>query len=766
MARRNKTSDIIDIRGVLKTYISKWYLFVISVIVCVGLGLLFCRVYNEKYGVRANVLIQQEDSNPMSALSGDFGSLFGSSGEVNDEIFVISSHSIYHDVIRDLGLNRTHYVKLGFLKKELAYPDFPIDVLPAGNIPDTLRTAVSFKIEMNKKGLADIKVKAKSKTLEKVKDVKLPHTFKTPYGEFTVTKTKFCPQDKDVTTTVIVTGYHAAAEDYALEISSEIANKKSNVIEMGINTTNPELGEMLLADIIKKYNEHGIEEKNQQGQKTAQFIEQRLALLVDDLNQAEQNIQNYKEKQNIVDLEVEVKYQTQKKSDIESKLIETQTELEILKLTKDFLLDPANRFELIPMTVSSEAMFKAIQLYNDMLIERNEMAKEVSATNQTLQRLNYRVDETRSNLLSSLNQTYKNTKVVLDDMKAEMNTTSGSLGKIPNQERAYIDMERQRAVKQGLYLFLLERQEENAILLANTVAKGIIVDKPYTLVEPIGIKKIVILIMAFLFGLFIPPVYLYLVKLIRNKVETREDVEKRTEAPILGEMSIDRSGQSLVVSPTSTSSATELFRLMRASLMFMLNDVNDKVVLLTSTTSGEGKSFISMNLAASFALLDKKVLLVGMDIRAPKLAQYFGITPQYGLTQYLSSSDIPLDKVISKSVDKQIPSLDVIVAGPVPPNPAELLASKKVDAMFEELRKEYDYIFVDSAPVGMVSDTFSLNRIADATIYVTRLEHTSATDVNFIEDIYEDNRLKKLSVVINGVKSKKSYGYGEGKHKK
>ena len=173
-----------------------------------------------------------------------------------------------------------------------------------------------------------------------------------------------------------------------------------------------------------------------------------------------------------------------------------------------------------------------------------------------------------------------------------------------------------------------------------------------------------------------------------------------------------------------------------------------------------------MNLAASFALLDKKVLLVGMDIRAPRLAQYFGITPQYGLTQYLSSSDIPLDKVISKSVDKQIPSLDVIVAGPVPPNPAELLASKKVDAMFEELRKEYDYIFVDSAPVGMVSDTFSLNRIADATIYVTRLEHTSATDINFIEDIYEDNRLKKLSVVINGVKSKKSYGYGEGKHKK
>ncbi len=763
MSKRNKTSDIIDIRGIVKQYISKWYLFVISIFVCVAIAFFYCYIRNDEYGVRANVLIQQEDANPLSALSGDFGSLFGTSGEVNDEIFVISSHSIYRDVMRDLGLNKTHYVKLGFMKKELAYPEFPIDVLMPDNVADTLRSIISFKVELNEDGLADINVKAKRKTLDKAKNVKLPYSVETPYGKFTVVKTEFCPPKKDVTSTILVTGYHAAAEEYALDIYSEIANKKSNVIEMAYNTTNYELGEALLADIIKKYNLHGIKEKNMQGKKTAEFIEKRLGLLMEDLSDAEGKIQNYKEKQSIVDLEVEVEYQTKKKAEVEKLYIPAKTNLEVIKMIKDFLLDPANKYELVPMTVDSEGLVEAIQKYNDLLISRDNAIKTVSSKNEALKRLDNRIAATRQSLLSTIEQAYKNAEVAVNDLYGQMNTTSGSLGKIPNQERTYIDMERQRRVKQELYLFLLERQEENAILLANATPKGLVVDEPYTLSKPLGLKKIVVLFIAFILGLCIPPVYIYLAKLIRNKVESREDIEKNTNAPILGEMCNDRSGNHLVVSPTSTSSATELFRLLRASLMFMLNDANDKVVLLTSSTSGEGKSFISMNLAASFALLDKKVLLVGMDIRAPRLAEYIDIHPQFGLTQYLSSTDIPLNKIITKSPVKDIPGLDVIVAGPIPPNPAELIASKKVDMMFSELRKEYDYIFVDSAPVGLVSDTFSLDRIADSTIYVTRLDHTSATDVSFIDDIYEDKRLKKLSIVVNGVKSKKTYGYGERK---
>ena len=263
-------------------------------------------------------------------------------------------------------------------------------------------------------------------------------------------------------------------------------------------------------------------------------------------------------------------------------------------------------------------------------------------------------------------------------------------------------------------------------------------------------------------GLFLPFVGLYLYKIIRNKFEDRKEVERHVSAPILGEMCVDRSVRKMVVTADDTSSATELFRLMRSNLQFMLSGDSDKVVLVTSTVSGEGKSFISSNLAASLSLLEgKRVLLVGMDIRNPQLENYLDIHPRFGLTNYLSSSAVSLDEIIVPLAGYK--SLDVIVAGPVPPNPSELLASRKVDELFATLRTRYDYIVVDSAPVGMVSDTFTLDRIADATVYVTRVNYSSLNDLRFIEEIYDDKRLKKLSVVVNGTASKKGYGYGYGR---
>lgn len=308
-------------------------------------------------------------------------------------------------------------------------------------------------------------------------------------------------------------------------------------------------------------------------------------------------------------------------------------------------------------------------------------------------------------------------------------------------------------------MFLLRRQEENAMMLANATPKGIVVDEAYVLAKPIGMSKKLILLIFLFIGICLPPVFLYILKLLRNRPETRDEIERRVNVPILGEMCIDNSGRSMVVTPTDTSSTTELFRLMRANLLFFLSDPKDKVVLLTSSKSGEGKSFISINLAATLALLGKKVLLVGMDVRAPKLASYLGIQARNGLTNYLSSSNVNIDDIIVNKPFAEIPSIDVIVAGPVPPNPAELLTTDRVDALFDELRGRYDYIVVDSAPVGLVSDTFTLDRIADATIYVTRLNYTTNSDVDSIEEIYYNKRLKKMSIVVNGVKSRKTYGY-------
>ena len=752
-------NDFINIPGLLKNYRSKWYLFAISIICCLLVGFVATRVFKQKYGVRANILIQQEENSPLSAM-GSLGDLIGSSGNVDDEIFVISSHSLYRQVVRDLGINCKHYVRHGFLNSELTYPDYPLDVTPAAGIIDTLRTGLNFKIKVDEDGFASIKLKDSYKdVLGDVKNVKLPYTFKTKYGDFTVDRTQHYPVGEAVTSTVTLTGYHAAAESLAEDISCDIAAKRSNVISLAINTTNAEMGEAILTDLVKRYNDRGIEEKNIQGVKTAEFIADRLEKLGTSLSEDEIEMQKYKESKGVINLQQEIAYQSTNHGQVETVLIEAETQLEILRMLKDFMADESNKYELIPISTDNEGLATAINLYNESLIKRNHMLQTVNPGNIALEKLTQNADAKRMAITKSINQAYNNAEVVVRDLKGQMASTASRLGDVPDQERYFLDSNRESHIKAQLYMFLLRRQEENAMMLANATPKGIVVDEAYVLAKPIGMSKKLILLIFLFIGICLPPVFLYILKLLRNRPETRDEIERRVNVPILGEMCIDNSGRSMVVTPTDTSSTTELFRLMRANLLFFLSDPKDKVVLLTSSKSGEGKSFISINLAATLALLGKKVLLVGMDVRAPKLASYLGIQARNGLTNYLSSSNVNIDDIIVNKPFAEIPSIDVIVAGPVPPNPAELLTTDRVDALFDELRGRYDYIVVDSAPVGLVSDTFTLDRIADATIYVTRLNYTTNSDVDSIEEIYYNKRLKKMSIVVNGVKSRKTYGY-------
>lgn len=319
-------------------------------------------------------------------------------------------------------------------------------------------------------------------------------------------------------------------------------------------------------------------------------------------------------------------------------------------------------------------------------------------------------------------------------------------------------MKRQQTVKEQLFLYLLQQREQTAISIANSMPRGTIIDDAYSLLKPVSMSRPKMLIFAFVLGLLLPIGFITLKNKLRNKFATKSEVEAMTDVPVLGEVCLSHRKESVVV--RDSSSIAELFRLIRTNLGFVMGDAN-KVVLVTSTKSGEGKSFVSVNLAASFALLGKKVLLVGMDIRKPQLANYLGISHQPGLTQYLSSDQYKISDIIQKSVD--VETLDVVVAGPVPPNPAELLAEKKVDAFFASMREIYDYIIIDSAPVGMVSDTFVLDRVADATVYVCRADYTTLQDIDFVSNLYEEKRLKKLSLIVNGTSAKKGYGYGYGK---
>lgn len=766
MAKRS-SSDFIDIKGLFKSYVSKWYLFLISVLVCGGLAFFYTKVHQPVYVVRANVLITQNDDAgggalaAMTAQMGSLGSIFGSDGYVEDEIFIVSSHSLYREVARELGLNVTYGERMGFMDTRQCYPETPIRVNMNPSICDTLRVGIDFKLKINDEGKTKIVAKVDRQTVAEVKDVTLPYTVATPYGKFTFVPTETFIKGEDLTMRINVKSYDAAAEQLDEDIHTEIASKRSNVISLSVDTPVPVLGEDILNAILREYNTRGIAEKSAQGELTAKFIEERLGLMAEDLAGVEVNIQHFKQNNSIIDLETEAKYQTEKRAAIEGKLIDAQTQLEIAKITYEFITDPSNAYSMIPATVSNEGIQNAIAQYNTLIMEYAKTKESARSDNSTLRLLRQNIDMMRGNIHSSLDRLLKSTQVAVRELQHEINLSDNSLKGVPATERQYIDLQRQQRVKSELYLLLLKHREENSMMMANATPKGQIIDSAFRMSEPLGLGNKMILLFGLILGMCIPPVYLYLRKLINNRFETRADVERITEVPILGELCLDKSGQKLVVSDNSTSTMAELVRLIRTNLMFVLNGKWDKVVLLTSSTSGEGKSFIAINLAASLSLLGKRTLLVGMDIRNPRLSQYLDIHPRFGLTQFLSSSDIKLQDIIVPVPNIQ--GLDTIVAGPVPPNPGELLLSEKVDQMFSELREMYDFIIVDTAPIGQVSDTFTLDRVADASIYVCRANYTNIHDLEAINEIYEQSRLKKLSIVINGTAAKKTYGYGTRK---
>ncbi|MDE5913184.1 MAG: polysaccharide biosynthesis tyrosine autokinase, partial [Muribaculaceae bacterium] len=420
-------------------------------------------------------------------------------------------------------------------------------------------------------------------------------------------------------------------------------------------------------------------------------------------------------------------------------------------------------YAIIPVE-GAETLARMIEEYNTLVAERIRISRSAKPGNETLDLLDNRIAQYRDNILKSLRGALAEAREREAKYGELYNATLAQIGSMPTQERALRDLMRQQKIKEETYLFLLQKQEETAILLANATPKGQIIDAAYSLNEDISISTKMILAMAFVFGMLLPPCGFFMVRLLRTKFSSKAEVEERVDVPVLGEVCTDRSGQSLVVRPGGSGSTAELFRLIRVNLQFILGSSDEKVVLMTSTKSGEGKSFISINMAASMAMLGKKTLLIGMDIRKPRLAQYLKLSAPHGLTEYLASPSMPLADIIMP--DALMPNLDVIVAGPIPPNPSEMLASERVDELFAKLRGMYDYIIVDSAPVGMVSDTFLLARVSDATIYVTRADYTTFADLRFAESIYDEKRLPKLSLVVNGTQAKKGYGYGYGENVK
>lgn len=756
-----KRDNRIEIADLISLYRSKWPAFLISIAACLALAVLYIYIKAPVYEIQANILITDDDKTSDLMRSISMADMFVNNTSVDEEMSILNSHSLFRNVTEKLGCNITYTVKNNLIKRTTKYSGSPVKLTPPAGIADTLRSSLKFKLRADKEGLVSVTARnSRNKVVGEVKDKRFPVTLPTPYGDFILSTTDKYEKDRSLSMQIGFCGYDLAAERLQKEVMCYIPNKKADVITVALNSTDINYAKSVVNAIVDQYNARGIEENQRKAQQTADFIDKRLVDISKELNDAESDIEQYKQSHDIVDVEVETKYLLTRKGTLEESLIAAETEVGVLELTRDFIADPANRFNLIPTPLGAEAAAEAIEAYNSLILERIRLEKSAKPGNKVLTALNEQIDAMRSNVATTLERSIASARVTLNELRGKSGDSQSRLGDIPAREREFVNIKRQQAVKENLYLFLLKEREESALRIANAVPKGMIIDKAYALSDQVNMTPAKVLILAFLFGLFIVPLWLYFRSLIRNKISDIRELQRLTTIPILGEVSLDRSGDKMVTAGNSSSSTAELFRLLRSNLQFITGGINAKVLLVTSSTAGEGKSFVAINMAASLTISGKRVVLVGMDIRNPQLTNYLGVASEIGLTTYLSSSQYTVDDITAHH--PEVKGLDIITSGPIPPNPSELLMSARVDNLFSELHSRYDYIIIDSAPVGMVSDTYSLARVSDATIYVCRANHTTFSDIEFVNRLYAEKRLPHIALVLNGTHVRKGYGYGYG----
>lgn len=765
---QNKKDELLDLRDLFFRYLSEWKWFVVSIVCCLFIAAVYLKITAPSFVITANVVVKDESGQSNKGLSAlkSFSFGFPGSMDVQDELHIISSFSIMKQAVKSMELYTSYTLKKYGIQKIDQYNERVITVKPTAGIIDTLSYGIDFNIEINKEGLADIKVKGNRKTLYKGKDIILPINIKTEYGSFDVETTSKYQKGKSYTYDVSVTPLDDAAESYQKNVEVGLKSKKSNVINLTTIGPNVEKNRSLLNKIIELYNQDALLEKNLMATNTAEFINHRLAEFSSELSAAEKEIESYKKENHIFDVKLESEFLLDQNKELQSKLTDVEIQKAIIDQVDQLLASDINNYTILPanLGIEEESVSKGILEYNTLVLNRLKLLENTKADNPVVVTLESQIKALRNSILQSVANVKKGLDISHKDLLSQNRKFLEKYSQAPTIERDFLELKRRQMIKEQLVVFLMEKQEENALTLSMSTPKARVIDVAYKFNKPVAPKKGRILIMGLILGFIIPILFFTVKDFLKTTFGTKEELEKLTKIPVLGIIGKkDIDGDNIVISKDNVTPMVELFRLLRTNVQFILNKKTDKVILVTSTQSGEGKSFFAINLALSFALMNKKVVLIGLDIRNPKITEYMHIKGKdVGITNYLSDEDISPEQISIQKFENT--NLDIIPAGPVPPNPGELVISERLDELLVYLRGRYDYIFIDSAPVGMVSDSFSLDRVADMTLYVIRADYSPKSNVRFVESIVKEKRFKKLYLVLNGVDitQQKRYGYGYG----
>ena len=782
-AKESKEENI-DVKELLFKYLIHWPWFVGAVVACLIAAWVYLYMSTPVYNISATVLIKDDKKGGSAGMLSGLESLgldgmVSSSQNIDNEIEVLRSKTIVKEVVEDLGLYISYTDEDEFPSRNM-YKTSPVQVSLTPQEADLLEEPMIVKMALQPQGSMDVTVKIDDDEYQKHFE-KLPAVFPTDKGTlaFFLTpdsvlsskRTLEEATDLEKTTrniTATINRPLTVAKWCCKNMTIEPTSKTTSVAVISLKNSNVQRGKDFINKLLEMYNINTNNDKNEVAQKTAEFINERISIISKELGSTEKDLESFKRGAGITDLTSDAQIALTGSAEYEKKRVENQTQINLLQDLQKYMQNEG--YEVLPSNIGLQDLnlAAAINRYNDVLVERKRLLRTSTENNPTIINLDTSISAMKENVQVSLDRVLRGLYITKADLDREANRYSRRISEAPGQEREFVSIARQQEIKAGLYLMLLQKREENAITLAATANNAKIIDDAIADEAPVSPKGKMIYLIALVLGVGIPVGVIYLLELTKFKIEGRSDVEKLTNVPIVGDIPLtDEKQGAIAVFENQNNLMSETFRNIRTNLQFMLEN-DKKVILVTSTVSGEGKSFISANLAISLSLLGKKVVIVGLDIRKPGLNKVFNIPrKEVGITQYLANPEKSLmDLVQLSDVSK---NLYILPGGTVPPNPTELLARDGLDKAIETLKKNFDYVILDTAPVGMVTDTLLIGRVADLSVYVCRADYTHKNEYTLINELADKDKLPSLCTVINGLDLKKrkyGYYYGYGKYGK
>lgn len=771
-----------DFQTIYTMLVLNWKWFVLSVILCLGCGAIYLRYKTPTFQAQAKMLIKDDESNNRatgkSALltASNLGIMTNSAG-IDNEMEILTSLSIAQQAVRDLKLYTTYKAK-GKIKDQLMYKTEPVFVdLDPGHLEKLIypiqlvitRDGNKYKVKGQYTASAFEETEKTVYEIEKTLNG-LPARISTRVGTITLNaNSQVAPMADGATIKVTIVAPKYMAMKYVNALSVSPTSKTTTIAQMVLTDEIPQRAVDYLRQLTVCYNRQANEDKNEIAVRTEEFINGRLEKINAELGSTEGSLEAYKKRNNMVELKMNAAQAVQNQDIFSQKLAEANTQVALLQSISQYMNDPANQYQTLPSNVglTDQSATQLINKYNDIVLTRNRLLRSASESSPTVTPLTAQLDDLSASIRRAIAQAQKNMATQRQSVAAQYSKYVGQTSATPEQERILTQIGRQQDVKSGLYLMLLQKREENSISLAATADKGKLIDDPqYS--GKVSPRGSIIMLLALVLGFLIPGGILYIINFLKFRIEGHDDVEKLTKLPILADIAVAGEGTKtkgdIVVHENKNNQMEEVFRSLRTNLQFIMSK-DQKVILFTSSLSGEGKTFTAANLAVSFALLDKKVVLVGLDIRKPRLAELFEIKDHHhGITNLLSMANPTAEDVEKQILNSNVnDNLDILMAGPIPPNPTELIARPTLEMVINSLKEKYDYVLLDSAPVGLVTDTLQIGRVADATIILCRADYTPKDSFNYINDLARDNKLPHMTIAINGIDmSKKKYGYFYG----